>query len=65
MADKNDTRRREDSASNETGAALNRAVVIIPAKHWSAFKAWIERPAETIPALAELTRLTRAQKGAP
>jgi len=55
MADKNDTKRREDSASNEADA-LNRSVVIIPAIDWSAFKTWIERPAQTIPALAELAR---------
>jgi hypothetical protein len=36
--------------------ARNRTVVIIPAKDWSAFKAWINRPAEAIPALVELVR---------
>jgi hypothetical protein len=33
-------------------------VVTIPANDWEAFKAWINRPAETIPALAELAGIT-------
>jgi uncharacterized protein (DUF1778 family) len=35
---------------------LNRNVVTFPSKDWEAFEAWIGRPAETIPALAELAR---------
>jgi uncharacterized protein (DUF1778 family) len=35
---------------------LNRSVVTIPAKDWEAFEAWLNRPAEAIPALAELAR---------
>ncbi len=35
---------------------LNRTIVTIPAKDWDAFEAWINRPAEAIPALAELAR---------
>ena len=37
---------------------LNRSIVTIPAKDWEAFEAWIDRPAETIPPLAELARRT-------
>jgi uncharacterized protein (DUF1778 family) len=33
---------------------LNRSVVTIPAEDWEAFEAWINRPAEVIPALREL-----------
>ncbi len=33
---------------------LNRAVVTIPAKDWASFEAWLERPAEQIPALQQL-----------
>jgi uncharacterized protein (DUF1778 family) len=35
---------------------LNRSVVTIPAEDWEAFEAWINRPAEVIPALRELMR---------
>ncbi len=37
---------------------LNRSIVTIPAKDWEVFEAWVARPAETIPALAELARRT-------
>jgi uncharacterized protein (DUF1778 family) len=37
---------------------LNRSIVAIPAKDWEAFEAWVDRPAEAIPALAELARRT-------
>jgi uncharacterized protein (DUF1778 family) len=37
---------------------LNRNIVTIPVKDWEAFEAWVDRPAETIPALAELARRT-------
>jgi len=37
---------------------LNRTIVSIPAKDWEAFEAWINRPAETIPGLADLARRT-------
>jgi uncharacterized protein (DUF1778 family) len=50
-------KQRQDRAALEA-ALLNRSGVTIPAKDWSAFKAWIERPAETMPALAELARRT-------
>ena len=33
---------------------LNRTIVTIPASDWDAFEAWVKRPAEAIPALAEL-----------
>jgi len=35
---------------------LNRTIVTIPASDWDAFEAWAKRPAEAIPALAELAR---------
>jgi uncharacterized protein (DUF1778 family) len=37
---------------------LNRTVVTIPAKDWEAFESWINRPAEVIPALKRLARVT-------
>ena len=37
---------------------LYRGIVTIPAKDWEAFEAWVDRPAEAIPALAELARRT-------
>jgi uncharacterized protein (DUF1778 family) len=37
---------------------LDRRIVTIPAKDWEAFEAWLERPAETIPALRRLARRT-------
>jgi len=35
---------------------LGRSIVTIPAKDWESFEAWVNRPAETIPALAGLAR---------
>ena len=49
--------RRKALESAET-EVLNRAIVTSPAKDWEAFEAWINRPAETVPALAELARHT-------
>jgi uncharacterized protein (DUF1778 family) len=37
---------------------LNRVIVTIPAKDWEAFESWINRPAETVPGLKKLARLT-------
>ena len=37
---------------------LNRTVVTIAAKDWDAFEDWIDRPAEVIPALQELAKIT-------
>jgi uncharacterized protein (DUF1778 family) len=37
---------------------LNRTVVTIPAKDWEAFEAWLNRPAETVPALKALAGIT-------
>ena len=37
---------------------LNRSVVTIAAHEWEAFEAWLERPAEAIPALQELAKIT-------
>lgn len=35
---------------------LERRTVTIPAKDWEAFEAWVNRPAQTIPALKRLAR---------
>jgi len=35
---------------------LNRSVVTISARNWVAFEAWLDRPAETVPALVELAQ---------
>jgi uncharacterized protein (DUF1778 family) len=35
---------------------LERSVVIIPAKDWEAFAAWLARPPRAIPALKKLAR---------
>jgi uncharacterized protein (DUF1778 family) len=48
-------RRAVEAAEAEV---LNRSVITIPAKDWEAFEAWIARPAEAAPALAELGRRT-------
>ena len=37
---------------------LKRTIVTIPAKDWEAFEAWVNSPAETIPALKKLARVT-------
>jgi uncharacterized protein (DUF1778 family) len=37
---------------------LNRVVITIPAKDWEEFESWLDRPAETIPALKELGGIT-------
>jgi hypothetical protein len=37
---------------------LKRSVITVPAKDWKAFKAWVDRPAETIPVLTELALRT-------
>lgn len=37
---------------------LNRGIVTIPSKDWDEFEAWVNRPAETVHALAALARLT-------
>jgi uncharacterized protein (DUF1778 family) len=42
---------------------LGRVVVTIPAKDWDEFEAWVSRPAEAIPALAELARRTPTWEG--
>jgi uncharacterized protein (DUF1778 family) len=46
-------RRAVEAAEAEV---LNRSIITIPAKDWEAFEAWINRPAEAVPALAELAR---------
>ena len=48
-------RRCVDAAEAEI---LNRVVVAIPARDWEAFEIWIHRPAQAVPALAELARRT-------
>lgn len=35
---------------------LTRSIITIPAKDWEAFEAWVNQPAEVIPALTELAR---------
>jgi uncharacterized protein (DUF1778 family) len=37
---------------------LDRKIVTIPAEDWAAFEAWLDRPAEAIPALVALARRT-------
>jgi uncharacterized protein (DUF1778 family) len=49
--------RRKALEAAEAGV-LNRTLVTIPAKDSEAFKAWINRPAKTIPALEKLARVT-------
>ena len=49
---------RRKALESAEAEVLNRTVVTIPAKDWEAFEAWLDRPAETIPALAELARRT-------
>ncbi len=46
-------RKAVDAAEAEM---FHRGIVTIPAKDWEAFESWINRPAENIPALAELAR---------
>jgi uncharacterized protein (DUF1778 family) len=48
--------RRKAVEAAETDV-LNRTVVTIPAEDWEKFEAWINRPAETIPALVELAKV--------
>jgi uncharacterized protein (DUF1778 family) len=50
-----DFMRRKAVEAAET-EILGRSIVAIPAKDWEAFEAWVNRPAEPIPALAELAR---------
>jgi uncharacterized protein (DUF1778 family) len=45
--------RRKALEAAETDV-LSRSVVTIPVKDWAAFEAWVNRPAEIIPALEEL-----------
>lgn len=47
--------RRKAIEAAET-EVLRRSIVTIPAQDWEAFEAWVNRPAETIPALAELAQ---------
>ena len=49
---------RRKALESAEAEVLNRTIVTIPAKDWEKFEAWINRPAETIPALAELARRT-------
>jgi uncharacterized protein (DUF1778 family) len=48
--------RRKAVEAAETDV-LNRSVVTIPAEDWEKFEAWINRPAETIPALVQLAKV--------
>lgn len=47
---------RRKALESAEADVLNRTFVAIPAEHWEAFEAWVERPAETIAQLAELAR---------
>jgi uncharacterized protein (DUF1778 family) len=49
-------RRKAVEAAEVDG--LNRTAVTIPARDREAFEAWINRPAEVIPALKKLARIT-------
>jgi uncharacterized protein (DUF1778 family) len=50
-----DFMRRKAVEAAET-EMFHRGIVTIPAADWEAFETWINRPAETVPALAELAR---------
>lgn len=47
---------RRKALESAEAEVLGRSIVTIPAEHWEAFEAWVERPAETIAPLAELAR---------
>jgi uncharacterized protein (DUF1778 family) len=47
---------RRKALESAEAEVLNRPIVTIPAGDWEAFEAWVNRPAETIPALAALAR---------
>ena len=49
---------RRKALESAEAEVLNRTIITIPAKDWEAFEAWINRPAEAIPALVELARRT-------
>jgi len=54
---------RRRSLEAAEAEVLNRSNITIAAKDWAAFEAWIGRPAEAVPALAELARRTPSWKG--
>jgi uncharacterized protein (DUF1778 family) len=41
---------------------LERSIVVIPAKDWKAFAAWLAQPPKVIPALKKLARKTPTWK---
>lgn len=47
---------RRRSVEAAEAEIFNRSIITIPAKDWEAFEAWIGRPAQAAPALAELAR---------
>jgi uncharacterized protein (DUF1778 family) len=49
---------RRKALESAEAEVLNRSIITIPGKDWEAFESWLKRPAEVIPALAELTRRT-------
>jgi uncharacterized protein (DUF1778 family) len=53
---------RRKALESAEAEVLNRPIVTIPAKDWEAFEAWINRPAEAVPALVELARKTPSWK---
>jgi uncharacterized protein (DUF1778 family) len=42
---------------------FKRTVVTVPPKDWAAFEAWVNRPAEVIPALKKLARVIPSWEG--
>ncbi len=54
---------RRRSVAAAEAEVLNRSNITIAAKDWEAFEAWINRPAEAVPALAELARRIPSWKG--
>jgi uncharacterized protein (DUF1778 family) len=53
---------RRRSVEAAEAEVLNRSNIVIPAKDWEAFEAWINRPAEAVPAIAELAGRTPSWK---
>lgn len=53
---------RRRSVEAAEAEVLNRSNITIPAKDCEAFEAWINRPAQAVPALAELARRTPSWK---
>ncbi len=61
MSALSDFMRRKALEAAEAGV-LGRTTIIIPAKDWEQFEAWIGAPAKATPALEELGRATAARQ---